>query len=193
MNELNLITPEEKFEQNTSNVFKVLNILFISLLLVTIGFSIYAYKNNQVLVSQKNALVSQIDSLKSDISGYTTEELLLRNIDIKYTTYSATRKNTVNYAEVIKEIYARTEGTSITVKDIIFTQNKNEVSVKVITEADQFTKFVSNMKSNDFKDSKYPKLFSSSEKNEEVNQATKEYIVYVNFNPAEIKWITYQK
>ena len=87
MNELNLITPEEKFEQNTSNVFKVLNILFISLLLVTIGFSIYAYKNNQVLVSQKNTLVSQIDSLKSDISGYTTEELLLRNIDIKYTTY----------------------------------------------------------------------------------------------------------
>lgn len=187
MNELNLITPEEKFEQNTSNVFKVLNILFISLLLVTIGFSIYAYRNNQVLVSQKNTLVSQIDSLKSDISGYTSEELLLRNIDIKYTTYSATRKNIVNYAEVIKEIYARTEGTSITVKDIIFTQNKNEVSVKVITEADQFTKFVSNMKSSDFKDSKYPKLFSSSEKNEEVNQATREYIVYVNFNPAEIK------
>ena len=187
MNELNLITPEEKFEQNTSNVFKILNILFISLLLVTIGFSIYSYKNNQVLTTQKNALVSQIDALKSDISGYSVEELLLRNIDIKYTTYSITKKNKVNYAEVIKEIYARTEGTTITVKDIVFTQNKNEVSVKVITEADQFTKFVSNMKSTDFKDSKYPKLFTASEKNEEVNQATKEYIVYVNFNPAEIK------
>jgi hypothetical protein len=98
-----------------------------------------------------------------------------------------TQKNKVNYAEIIKEIYARSEGTTITVKDIVFTQGKNEVSVKVITEADQFTKFVSNMKSIDFTGSKYPKLFSPSEKNEEVNQATKEYIVYVTFNPAEIK------
>ena len=187
MNELNLITPEEKFEQNTTNLFKVLNIIFISLLLVTIGLSIFSYRNNQTLSSQKAGLVSRMDTLKNEISGYNTEELLLRNLQIKYTTYSTTNKNKVNYAEIIKEIYARTEGTTLVVKDIVFTQGKNEVSVKVITEADQFTKFVSNMKTSEFKDSKYPNLFTPSEKNEEVNQATKEYIVYVNFNPSEIK------
>jgi len=49
MNELNLITPEEKFEQNTSNIFKILNVLFISLLLVTIGFSYYSYQKHKEL------------------------------------------------------------------------------------------------------------------------------------------------
>jgi hypothetical protein len=187
MNELNLITPEEKFEQNTTNLFKILNIIFISLLLVTIGVSVFSYRNNQSLSSQKAILVSRIDALKNEISGYSSEELLLRNLDIKYSTYSATNKSKVNYAEIIKEIYIRTEGTTLVVKDIVFTQGKNEVSVKVITEADQFTKFVSNMKTSEFKDSKYPNLFTPSDKNEEVNQATKEYIVYVNFNPTEIK------
>ena len=86
MNELNLITPEEKFEQNTTNLFKVLNIIFISLLLVTIGLSIFSYRNNQTLSSQKAGLVSRMDTLKNEISGYNTEELLLRNLQIKYTT-----------------------------------------------------------------------------------------------------------
>lgn len=187
MNELNLITPEEKFEQNTSNIFKILNVVSIALVLVAAGFSYFSYQKHRELKAEKDYLLNQVESLKKDLSGFTAEELLLRNISIKYNTYSSMKKTNIQYGEIIREIYSRSTGLTLNVKEIIFTQDKNEVSIKVVTEADQFTRFVANMKTQDFKDSKYPKLFSSSDRNEEVNQATKEYIVYVKFDPAQIK------
>jgi hypothetical protein len=187
MNELNLITPEEKFEQNTSSIFKILNVVFVALVLAVGGFSYYSYQKHRELKSEKDTLMNQVDLLKKDLSGFNSEELLLRNISIKYNTYSAMKKTNIQYGEIIREIYSRSAGLSLNVKEIIFTQDKNEVSIKVVTEADQFTRFVSNMKSQDFKDSKYPKLFSPSDRNEEVNQATKEYIVYVKYDSSQLK------
>ena len=96
-------------------------------------------------------------------------------------------KTKIPYAQIIIEIYNRAQGLNLQIKDIGFSPETNIISIKVITEPDQFTQFVVNLKSSEYKNAKYPKLFSASDKNEEVNQATKEYVVYVKFNPAEVK------
>jgi hypothetical protein len=187
MNELNLITSEEKFEQKTSSVFKILDIVFICLVLAGIGFSYYSYKNYNLLKSQKDDLNSKISALRAEVTGFQEEELLLRNINLKFTTYSSMLKTKIPYAQIIIEIYNRAQGLNLQIKDIGFSPDTNIISIKVITEPDQFTQFVVNLKSIEYKNAKYPKLFSNSDKNEEVNQATKEYVVYVKFNPAEVK------
>lgn len=187
MNEVNLITPEEKLEQKASTVLKVVDIVFIFLTILTIGLSYFSYVNYQKINSEKQSLDAKVSQLRTDINDYQAEELLLRNLKIKYTTYSQTISNKVPYPEIIVEIYSRAQGLNLNIKDINFDPVKNEISIKVLSEADQFTEFVANIKSNNFSKSKYPALFSQSDKNEEVNQAIKEYVVYVKYNVSEIK------
>ena len=113
---------------------------------------------------------------------------MLREINLKYSSFEKIEKDRINYSEVIYEIYVRAFGTNVKVKNISFLPN-NEVSVRVISEADQFTRFVSRIKTTNFTDpnTRHPNLFTPSNKDEEVNQAQKEYVVYVKFNPTEIK------
>lgn len=187
MNEVNLITPEEKLEQKASNVFKILDIIFISLVAFTIGFSYYSYKNYQSILKEQDSLNNNLTQLRADISNYQNEEALLRNLKNKYSTYTKTISDRIPYPEIIVEIYTRSQGLTLDIKDINFNPEKKEISIRVLSEADQFTNFVVNMKSNNFANSKYPTLFTPSDKNEEVNQAIKEYVVYVKYNPEVIK------
>lgn len=188
MNEVNLITPEEKFEQKTSTLFRFLNISSVVLFLIVLGFSIYAFTENSKLSTKINDLNSKIASLKATNEGYQDEEILLRDIDLKYRTYSNLEKERLPYSEIIYEIYVRAFGTNVKVKNISFLPN-NEISIRVISEADQFTRFVGRIKSTNFQDtnSRYGNLFLPSEKDEEVNQAQKEYVVYIKFKPEVVK------
>lgn len=188
MNEVNLITPEEKFEQKTSLFFYILNISSIILFVVFASFSTYAYIQNSSLGNQKTILNNKINELKDINQGFQEEEVLLRDINLKYQSYLSIEKDRINFSEVIYEIYVRAFSTGVAVKNISFLAD-NEISIRVVSEADQFTRFVTRIKNTNFTDtnSRYPTLFFPSAKDEEVNQAQKEYVVYIKFKPEVVK------
>ena len=72
---------------------------------------------------------------------------------------------------------------------INFNYELKEVSIRVKANSEQFTRFVNNLKNQEFKGEGtiYPNLFFASEKNEEVDQAIREYIVYIKYRPEVIK------
>lgn len=188
-NDLNLITKEENFEQKTVLVFKILNILFGVILFVTFSFSIYSYIELNKLKVVENGLRSQKDVLSSSVANYNSQEKLLREVNHRYGIYKNFKNEIEDYSEVIREIYVRALGTSVEVININFNYDNKEIQIRVKSNSEQFTRFVNNLKNEDFKgeSSVYPNLFYPSSKNEEVDQAIKEYIVYINYRPEVIK------
>jgi hypothetical protein len=182
---LNLITSEEKFEQKTSVFFKALNILFILVLLVTIGFSIYSYLEFNKLKNVEDTLSSQKQQLISEVSRFSTEDKLLREIIHRYVIYKKFHLEIEDFSEIVKEVYVRSIGTGVEVMTINFSYDDKEISIRVKSSSEQFTRFVNNLKNTEFKGegTLYPTLFYPSSKNEEVDQAIKEYIVYVKYKP----------
>jgi hypothetical protein len=186
---LNLITSEEKFEQKTSLIFKILNILFILILLVTLSFSAYSYSENNKLKEIENNLSNQKNLLISEVSKFTNDEKLLREITHRYSIYKKFHVGIEDFSEIVKEIYVRSLGTGVEIMTINFNSDDKEASIRVKSSSEQFTRFVNNLKNTDFKGegTLYPTLFFPSSKNEEVDQAIKEYIVYVKYKPEVLK------
>jgi len=186
---LNLITSEERFEQKTSLIFRFLNIFFIVLLLVTIGFSVYSYLENNKLKAIEDNLSSQKNLLINEISSYTDDEKLLREISHRYAIYKKFSLEIEDFSEIIKEIYIRSVGTGVEIMTINFNSEEKEVSIRVKSNSEQFTRYVNNLKNLEFKGegTLYPTLFFPSSKNEEVDQAIKEYIVYIKYKPEVLK------
>jgi len=189
MSELNLLTPEERVSQSTKKVFKVVDIIAVFILIVVAGFSIFAFNSRLKLEFEINQLESKKQDLISELSGYTEEETLVRGISKRFDIYNTFQNKRFNTGEVIRELYARAWQLDLEVTNITFDSQNNEISIRVVSETDQFSKFVSNLKNENFSGeySKYPKLFYASEKNEQVNQATKEFVVFVKFRPGEVK------
>jgi hypothetical protein len=188
-NDLNLITGEEIFEQKTSLIFKILNILFVLVFLVTLGFSIYSYIENNKLLEIENNLQSQKESLLTQLAGFSSEESVLRDVIHRYDVYSDFHSQIEDFSEIVKEIYIRALGTNIEIMTINFNYENKEISIRVKSTSEQFTRFVNNLKNPDFKGEGtiYPNLFFPSERNEEVDQAIREYIVYVKYRPEVVK------
>ena len=186
---LNLITSEEKFEQRTSLIFKILNILFILILLVTLSFSAYSYSENNKLKEIENNLSNQKNLLISEVSKFTNDEKLLREITHRYAIYKKFHIGIEDFSEIVKEIYVRSAGTGVEIMTINFNSDDKEASIRVKSSSEQFTRFVNNLKNTDFKGegTLYPTLFFPSSKNEEVDQAIKEYIVYIKYKPEVLK------
>lgn len=186
---LNLITSEERFEQKTSLIFKFLNILFILILLITVGFSIYSYIENNKLKVVENNLNSEKNQLLAEIGNYSNDEKVLREITHRYSIYKKFHTGIEDFSEIVKEIYIRSAGTGVEIMTINFNYDDKEASIRVKSSSEQFTRFVNNLKNTEFKGegSLYPTLFFPSSKNEEVDQAIKEYIVYVKYKPEVLK------
>jgi hypothetical protein len=189
MSQLNLLTPEERASQTTKKVFKIVDIIAVFVLILVGGFSIFAFNSRLKLEFEINQLQSKKNDLISELSGYTEEETLIRNIAKRYEIYNNFQSKRYNTGEVIRELYARAWQLNLEITNITFDSQNNEISIRVVSETDQFSKFVSNLKNESFSGefSKYPRLFYASEKNEQVNQASKEYIVFIKFRPEEAK------
>lgn len=187
--ELNLITSEEKFEQKTSLIFKILNIFFIAFLILTLGFSIYSFIQFNKLKQIEDNLKSEKDSLVSQATGYFDQEKLIRGINHRFRIYKEFHDQIEDSSEVVREIYARSVGVSVEIMNINFNYENKEVEIRIKSNSEQFTRFVNNLKNEDFKnpESKYPNLFFPSSKNEEVDQAIKEYIVFIKYRPEVLK------
>jgi len=189
MSQLNLITPEERVSQVTKKVFKIVDIVAVFILIVVAGFSIFSFNSRLKLESEINKLQTEKDDLVSEISGYTEEESLIRSSAKRFDIYNSFQDKRFNTGDVIRELYARAWQLDLEITNITFDSQNNEISVRVISETDQFSKLVNNLKNENFSGefSKYPKLFYASEKNEQVNQATKEFVVCVKFRPEEVR------
>jgi hypothetical protein len=186
---LNLITSEERFEQKTSLFFNILNILLVIVLISSIGFSVYSYIENEKLKAVETSLISQKNQIISQINNYTTDEALFREISHRFQIYSSFHAEIEDFSEIVKEIYIRTVGTGVEIMTINFNYENKEISIRVKSSSEQFTRFVNNLKNTDYKGegTLYPNLFFPSSKNEEVDQTIKEYIVYIKYNPEVIK------
>lgn len=186
---LNLITSEERFEQKTSLIFKFLNILFILILLITTGFSVYSYIEDNKLKEIESNLSSEKNQLLTEISNYVNDEKILREITHRYLIYKKFHSEVEDFSEIVKEIYIRSAGTGVEIMTINFNYDDKEASIRVKSSSEQFTRFVNNLKNTEYKGegSLYPTLFFPSSKNEEVDQAIKEYIVYVKYKPEVLK------
>lgn len=187
--ELNLLTKEEKFEQQTSLIFRILNIIFIVIFFVTLGFSIYSYLELSKLLKIEDALKSQKTTLLTQISSFSSIETTLRDTINRYKVYQEFSSEIEDVSEIVKEIYIRAYGTSVDIMTINFNYDLKEVSIRVRANSEQFTRFVNNLKNQEFKGegTLYPNLFFASDKNEEVDQAIREYIVYIKYRPEVIK------
>ena len=128
---LNLITSEEKFEQRTSLIFKILNILFILILLVTLSFSAYSYSENNKLKEIENNLSNQKNLLISEVSKFTNDEKLLREITHRYAIYKKFHIGIEDFSEIVKEIYVRSAGTGVEIMTINFNSDDKEASIRV--------------------------------------------------------------
>ena len=186
---LNLITNEERFEQRTSLLFRIINIVFIVVLVFVIGFSIYSYRELNKLKNVENDLSTQKQSLLNNISSFTTQEQLIRDINHRYKIYKNFKDQIEDSSEINREVYARSLGTSVEIMNINFNYEIKEVEIRVKSNSEQFTRFVNNLKNEEFNNpnSIYPNLFFPSSKNEEVDQAIREYIVYIKYRPEILK------
>jgi len=186
---LNLLTKEEIFEQKTSVIFKILNIIFGVILFFTVSYSIYSYIEFNKLKEIESSLLVTKNSLLSSISSYSLEESQIREISYRYSIYNKFNNEIDDFSEIIKEIYFRASGTNVEIMTINFDYEEKEVSVRVRSSSEQFTRFVGNIKDTDYKEAEtlYPTLFFPSSKNEEVDQAIREYIVYVKYRPEVLR------
>ena len=189
MSDLNLLTPEERISQTTKKVFKVVDIIAVFLLIIVAGFSIFAFNSKLKLEQEIKQLEDRKNELTSELSGFTEEESLIRDIAKRYDIYNNFQGRRFNTGEVIRELYARAWQLDLEITNITFDSENNEISIRVVSETEEFSKFVVNLKNENFSGefSKYSKLFYASEKNEQVNQASKEYIVFIKFRPEEVK------
>lgn len=190
MNEnLNLITPEEKFEQKTSVFFRFLNIFFGLVLFLSIGYSLYSYLEFNKLLEIESNLKSQKETLLAEARSFSNEEKLLRDISYMFGIYKDFRGQIVDFSEIVKEVYIRAIGTGVEIVAINFSYDDQEISVRVRSTSEQFTRFVNNLKNTEYKGEStlYPNLFYPSAKNEEVDQAIREYIVFVKYKPEVLK------
>lgn len=187
--ELNLITSEEKFEQRTSLIFKILNILFITLFVVVLGFTIYSYNEFNKLLEVENALKAQKESLLNETVQYDTEQRLMRDLTHRYASFKKFSGEIEDFSEILREIYARSLGLNIEIMTITFSYEEKEAAIRVKSSSEQFTRFVNNLKNTNYRGegTVYPDLFFPSNKNEEVDQAIREYIVYIKYNPEVLK------
>lgn len=188
-NNLNLITTEEKFEQKTSLIFKILNIFFIVSLIAATGFSIYSFIEFNKLKQVENNLKLEKDGLLTQVASYSNQEQLIRAINHRFSIYKNFHDQIEDSSEIVREIYARALGTSVEIMNINFSYENKEVEIRVKSNSEQFTRFVNNLKNEDFKnpESRYPSLFFPSPKNEEVDQAIREYIVFIKYRPEVLK------
>jgi hypothetical protein len=185
MSGLNLLTPEERASQTTEYVFKIIDAVFIFILISMIGLSIYSYNSKNKLESQIITLEEEKNSLMTELSNYTSEEFLLRDVSKRLTIYDSFITRKYDSSLILKELYARAWQLNLSISNISFDTNNSEITIKLTTDTDQFTRFINNLKNQNFQGeySVYPNLFYASEKNEQVNQATKEFIVFIKFRP----------
>jgi len=189
MSDLNLLTPEERASQTTSYVFKIVDAISIFVLIAIIGLSIYSYNSKNRLESQIILLEEEKNSLLSELSGYSSEEFLLRDISKRLNIYDGFISRKYDSSLVLKELYARAWQLNLSISSISFDTNNSEITIRLTTDTDQFTRFINNLKNQNFQGefSKYPNLFFASEKNEQVNQATKEFVVFIKFRPEVVQ------
>lgn len=187
--ELNLLTNEEKFEQKTSLIFRILNIVFVVLFLIIASYSVYSYLEYSKLTKIEDELKSQKAGLLTELGAFVSEDNLIRDTIHRFNVYQNFSGQIEDISEIVKEIYVRAFGTSVEILTINFNYDSKEISIRVRSSSEQFTRFVNNLKNPEFKGegSLYPNLFYPSSKNEEVDQAIKEYIVYIKYKPEVIK------
>lgn len=153
------------------------------------SYSAYAYNQLSKLKLVESDSRSQKENLLAKVSSFLEEDKILREVIYRYKIYSSFSNQIEDVSEIVKEIYFRASGTSVEIMTINFNYEAKEISIRVKSTSEQFTRFVNNLKNTNYKDSKspYPALFYPSAKNEEVDQAIKEYIVYIKYRPEVLK------
>jgi len=170
-------------------IFKIVNIFFVISLFITVVYSIFSYLEFNKLKIVEDNLISQKNELTEKINQLSSEEKLLRDVIHRFGIYKNFHNEIEDFSEIVKEIYFRALGTNVEIMTINFSYEEKEVSIRVKSTSEQFTRFVNNLKNTDFKGpgSLYPTIFYPSPRNEEVDQAIKEYIVYVKYKPEVLK------
>jgi len=189
MSDLNLLTPEERASQTTSYVFKIIDAVSLFILITVIGLSIYSYNSKNKLESQIINLEEQKNTLITELSEYKVYEGMLRDIDRKLTIHDNFVKRKYDSSLILKELYARAWQLNVNISNINFDTNNSEITLNLTSDTDQFTRFINNLKSQNFQGefSNYPNLFFTSEKNEQVDQVSKQFTVYIKFRPEVIQ------
>ena len=182
MNEINLLTTEEKLEQKIQLFTKILNIILGILLIIVGGIGYYFNTLNQPLLSEKSSLETNLASLRAQVLDYSTEEVKLRDLKLKYDSARSFTDQKVLYEKLIRDIYERNVSGGVIIKTISIDSEKSFVSIRVSADSSSFKRFVDNLKASQVSDSNIKDLFSNSGIPEDVNEVTKEYVVTVKYN-----------
>jgi len=182
MSEINLLTVEEKLEQKIQLITKILSIVLGLGLLIVGGLGYYFNSLLEPLISEKNSLDSKISTLRTELSLYSEEEVILRDIKARYEVAEKFRNEKIMYELLMKEIYERNTSGGVVIKTITVTTEKDLVSVRVSADSTSFKRFVDNLKSPQVNETNIKDVFSNSGIPEDVNEVSKEYVVTVKYN-----------
>lgn len=182
MSEINLLTNREKTEQKLSFILKILNVVMGITLVVVGGLSYYFYTLYAPLQQERARIDSRLESLKKEISGYSNEELMLRDLKARYDVASKFYSEKIAFERIMVDIYLRNTSGGVQIKTINFDNAKSHVSIRVVSDSTSFKRFVDNLKAEKVNDRNIPNLFSSSGIAEDVNEVTKENVVTVKYN-----------
>lgn len=182
MSEINLLTNREKTEQKLSFILKILNVVMGITLVVVGGLSYYFYTLYAPLQQERARIDSRLESLKKEISGYSNEELMLRDLKARYDVASKFYSEKIAFERIMVDIYLRNTSGGVQIKTINFDNTKSHVSIRVVSDSTSFKRFVDNLKAEKVNDRNIPNLFSSSGIAEDVNEVTKENVVTVKYN-----------
>jgi len=182
MNEINLLTTEEKLEQKIQFFTKISNIFLTIILFIFAGVGYYFNTLTQPLIKEKTNLDAAISTLKSQLTDYSNEELSLLEIKTKYDVAKKFYDQKISYELLIRDIYERNISGGVTIKTISIDTDKDLVSIRVTADSTYFKRFVDNLKTSQASESNIKDLFSNSGIPEDVNEVSKEYVVTVKFN-----------
>jgi Tfp pilus assembly protein PilN len=104
---INLIPQEEVKEQSKEKAVRVSTILSILILVVVCAVSAYFLFVKMALNAQINSVNAELGTLRSQINSQASLEVLVRNLDKRYSTLNSILKDRVYYSALLEELAAR--------------------------------------------------------------------------------------
>jgi Tfp pilus assembly protein PilN len=150
LNDINLIPQAEVTEQRKSKAVKSSTLMFIVLLLISVGVSAFFFIKISGLNSNIKQLDSEIETLRGKIKASSNLEVSARNLDKKYSALNKLFTTRSKYSLLLKEIEARRpDNVEITNFDV----KQGQVSISGISGSYiSVSNFVNNFLNKEFAD-----------------------------------------
>lgn len=150
LNDINLIPQAEVTEQRKSKAVKSSTLMFIVLLLISVGVSAFFFIKVSGLNSNIKQLDSEIETLRGKIKASSNLEVSARNLDKKYSALNKLFTTRSKYSLLLKEIEARRpDNVEITNFDV----KQGQVSISGISGSYiSVSNFVNNFLNKEFAD-----------------------------------------